>query len=205
MKKFIIGTLILLIAIPFFAFNFVSFLNIVGRLLPVLMIVGGAFGVYYGIKELKQLKDNDDALTMIEPYETQPSKAKEENTGSSQADIQMKPGTIAPEIITEEKSTDTPDEQPAASPPQEAQTDDSSPQQSAEPIVTEEIVTQKATPAETKVPDAQVQFKGNIETLVFHSVACNFASGKNCSMDFANKKEAESQGYKPCKICMAEA
>ena len=200
MKKFIIGTLILLIAIPFFAFNFVSFLNIVGRLLPVLMIVGGAFWVYHGIKEIKQLKDNDDALTMIEPYETQPSKAKEENTGLSQADIQ-----ITPEIITEEKSTDTPDEQPAASPPQEAQIDDSSPQQSAEPIVTEEIVIQKATPAEAKAPDAQVQFKGNIETLVFHSVACNFASGKNCSMDFTNKTEAESQGYKPCKICMAEA
>jgi len=60
--------------------------------------------------------------------------------------------------------------------------------------------------AEDAAPEATaVQFKGNIETLVFHTVDCNFASGKNCSMDFSSKEEAETQGYKPCKICMPDS
>nr|WP_319395096.1 Ada metal-binding domain-containing protein [uncultured Desulfobacter sp.] len=81
-----------------------------------------------------------------------------------------------------------------------------------EPALDEQETKQAPEPAEeaedaaTQAPAAEdVQFKGNIETLVFHTVDCNFASGKNCSMDFASKEEAENQGYKPCKICMPDS
>lgn len=45
------------------------------------------------------------------------------------------------------------------------------------------------------------QFMGNTETLVFHSIACNFAKGKKCTQKFTSKDEALEQGYKPCKVC----
>nr|WP_321404365.1 Ada metal-binding domain-containing protein [uncultured Desulfobacter sp.] len=84
----------------------------------------------------------------------------------------------------------------------------------SEPALNEQDTTPAPEPteeAEDAAPEAQeaatkeVQFKGNIETLVFHTVDCNFASGKNCSMDFTSKEEAETQGYKPCKICMPDS
>ncbi len=45
------------------------------------------------------------------------------------------------------------------------------------------------------------QFMGNTETLVFHSIACNFSKGKKCTKEFTSKDEALEQGYKPCKVC----
>ncbi len=45
------------------------------------------------------------------------------------------------------------------------------------------------------------QFMGNTETLVFHSIACNFSKGKKCTQGFISKDEALNQGYKPCKVC----
>ena len=194
MKKFIIGALVLLIGVPAFSFTFFNFLNFLSGLVPVLMILGGAIAVYLGIEELKQA-DNSD--TEVELPGREPTNIIEENAGNSEEKSEpvldkqdLKP---APEPIekTEEKGTDTPDEQPEppdGQPGSEIQQD-----------------------AESSVPEAEapanksVQFKGNIETLVFHSVTCNFASGKNCSMDFATKEEAEVQGYKPCKICMPDA
>lgn len=155
MKKFITGALILLIAIPGFAFNFFNFLNFLSGLVPVLMIIGGALAVYLGIEELKQ-SDNNDNQAKIESPHTQQEEAQPEKKAGH-------PSTATSQV-------------------------------------TEPPASEEAAPA-----DASVQFKGNIETLVFHSVTCNFASGKNCSMDFTTKEEAEAQGYKPCKICMSEA
>ncbi len=163
-----------------------------------MMILGGAIAVYFGIKELKQSNNSE---TEIEPPERQPTKTIEENAGNSEKESEpvldkqdIKP-TPEPIEKPEEKSTNKPDEQPEP----EIQQDSASPS------------TLTRQPAESLVPEAEapadesVQFKGNIETLVFHSVTCNFASGKNCSMDFTTKEEAEAQGYKPCKICMPDA
>lgn len=49
-------------------------------------------------------------------------------------------------------------------------------------------------------PEAPL-FKGNEETLVFHSIECNFAQGKKCTAEFTTPEQAVDQGYKPCKIC----
>nr|WP_319493516.1 Ada metal-binding domain-containing protein [uncultured Desulfobacter sp.] len=77
----------------------------------------------------------------------------------------------------------------------------------SEPALNEIDTTPAPEPTEEAKEAAaeEVRFKGNIETLVFHTVDCNFASGKNCSMDFTSKEEAETQGYKPCKICMPDS
>jgi hypothetical protein len=45
------------------------------------------------------------------------------------------------------------------------------------------------------------KFLGNTDTYVFHSLSCNFAQGKNCTLQFTDRDEAISQGYKPCKVC----
>nr|WP_320017395.1 Ada metal-binding domain-containing protein [uncultured Desulfobacter sp.] len=187
MKKFIIGALVLLIGVPAFSFTFFNFLNFSAGLIPVFMILGGVIAVYLGIEELKQA-DNSEAE--VELPERQPTNIIEEKNEPvlDKQDIQPAPEPIEK---TEEKGTDTPDEQPESPDGQP----ESEIQQDAEPSVPE---------AEAPANES-VQFKGNIETLVFHSVTCNFASGKNCSMDFTTKEEAEAQGYKPCKICMPDA
>ena len=205
MKKFIIGALVLLIGVPAFSFTFFNFLNFSAGLIPVLMILGGAIAVYLGIEELKQA-DNSEAE--VELPERQPTNIVEENAGNSEEksepvlDKQDIQPASEPIEKTEEKGTNTPDEQPES--PDE-QPESETRQDSASPV------TLSRQPAESLVPETEapvnesVQFKGNIETLVFHSVTCNFASGKNCSMDFTTKEEAEAQGYKPCKICMPDA
>jgi len=48
---------------------------------------------------------------------------------------------------------------------------------------------------------SSTQFKGNAETLVFHSIDCKFSQGKKCTTEFATREEAMEQGYKPCKVC----
>lgn len=198
MKKFITGALILLIAIPGFSFNFFNFLIFVAGLVPVLMIIGGALAVYLGIEELKQ-SDNNDNQAKIESPHTQQEELNQESTGKLEGKTKLIPDTQStkpvPEtpIKIEEKRADK--QQEEAQPEKKAGHPSTATSQVTEPPASEE-----AAPA-----DASVQFKGNIETLVFHSVTCNFASGKNCSMDFTTKEEAEAQGYKPCKICMSEA
>jgi len=198
MKKFIIGALVLLIGVPGFSFNFFNFLNFLAGLIPVLMIVGGAIAVYLGIEELKQ---SDNSETEVEPSEIKPAEIIEKNTEKSDNESErildkqeIKPAP-EPTEKTVETNTDETDEQ-------------------AEPEIeqaSESPATLTQQPAESLAPEAEapaderVQFKGNIETLVFHSVTCNFASGKNCSMNFTTKEEAEAQGYKPCKICIPDA
>ncbi|PIE61983.1 MAG: hypothetical protein CSA29_00475 [Desulfobacterales bacterium] len=49
-------------------------------------------------------------------------------------------------------------------------------------------------------PD-EIQFKGNTETLVFHSSNCKFAHGKKCTAEFASRDNAIEKGYTPCKVC----
>ncbi|NDY71586.1 hypothetical protein DO021_08175 [Desulfobacter hydrogenophilus] len=197
MKKFIIGALVLLIGVPGFSFTFSNFLNFLSGLIPVLMILGGAIAVYLGIEELKQ---SDDSETTVEP-EDQPIERIEKNAENPEKEkdpvLDMQEIKPVPEPIekTEEKITDKPEEQPEAETQQESASPSTLPQQPTESL----------TPEAEEPAVESVQFKGNIETLVFHTVECNFASGKNCSMDFTTKEEAEAQGYKPCKVCMPDA
>ncbi|HKL83709.1 MAG TPA: Ada metal-binding domain-containing protein [Desulfobacter sp.] len=195
MKKFIIGALVLLIGVPGFSFNFFNFLNFLAGLIPVLMILGGAIAVYLGIEELKQ---SDNSETEVEPSEIKPAEIIEKNTEKSDNESEriLDKQEIKPEPEPTEKTVET-------------NTDEQ-----AEPEIeqaSESPATLTQQPAESLAPEAEapaderVQFKGNIETLVFHSVTCNFASGKNCSMDFTTKEEAQAQGYKPCKICIPDA
>ncbi|MGD9826782.1 hypothetical protein [Desulfobacter sp.] len=197
MKKFITGALLLLIGISGFSFNFMNFLNFAAGLVPVLMVIGGALAVYLGIEELKQ-SDNSGNQAKAEPPQTQQEELNKETTGKSENQTKPVPDTQstdpAPEtpIKTEEKSAD---KQQDAQPEEKA----------SPPPISSSQVTETPAPEEVLAAGARVQFKGNIETLVFHSVACNFASGKNCSMEFTTKEEADAQGYKPCKICMSDA
>lgn len=197
MKKFIIGALLLLIGISGFSFNFINFLNVAAGLVPVFMVIGGALAVYLGIEELKQ-SDNCDNQSKMESPHTQQEEIDKETTGKSKGQTKPVPDTQstepAPEtqIKIEEKSTDK---------QQEAQPEE----KASPPSITSSQVIEPPAPEEAAPTGASVQFKGNIETLVFHSIACNFASGKNCSMEFTTKEEADAQGYKPCKICMPDA
>lgn len=203
MKKFIIGALVLLIGVPGFSFNFFNFLNFLAGLIPVLMIVGGAIAVYLGIEELKQ---SDNSETEVEPAEIKPAEIIEKTTEKSdngrepvldKQDINPAP---EPTEKTEETNTDETNEQPEPEIQQASESPATLTQQPAESLAPEAEAPEVEAPA-----DERVQFKGNIETLVFHSVTCNFASGKNCSMDFTTKEEAQAQGYKPCKICIPDA
>jgi len=197
MKKFIIGALVLLIGVPGFSFTFSNFLNFLAGLIPVLMILGGAIAVYLGIEERKQ---SDDSETTVEP-EGQPAERIEKNAENPEKENEPVLDTpeikLIPEPIekTEEEITDKPDEQPEPETQQESASPSTLPRQPAESL----------TPEAEEPAAESVQFKGNIETLVFHTVECNFASGKNCSMDFTTKEGAEAQGYKPCKVCMPDA
>lgn len=194
MKKFIIGALVLLIGIPVFSFTFFNLLNFLTGMVPVLMILGGAIAIYLGIEELKQA---DTKETEVEPPEAQPKAEIKENAEKSEAVLDRQDIKPVPEPVakTEQTSTNTADEVPEPETPQNTECPSTLPGEPDESLA-----------AEAEAPaDQSVQFKGNIETLVFHNVACNFASGKNCSMDFTTKEEAESQGYKPCKICMVDA
>lgn len=198
MKKFIIGALVLLVGVPGFAFTFSNFLNFLTGVIPVLMILGGAIALYLGIEESKQ---SDDSETTVEP---------EIELGAERI---AKYAEKSKEV--REPALDEQDIKPAPEPTQEAEdaaTDESETQATPE---TQDDPADPSAPAEQPgdalTPEGQepavkaVQFKGNIETLVFHTVDCNFASGKNCSMDFASKEEAETQGYKPCKVCMPDS
>ncbi|WP_321491677.1 Ada metal-binding domain-containing protein [uncultured Desulfobacter sp.] len=187
MKKFIIGALVLLIGIPGFSFNLSHFLNFVAGVVPVLMILGGSLAVYLGIEELKQ-SDNSENQTEIEPSDTHKELPYKDSTEKSEDKIEPTPDT---QIEPEGESSDKQEE---AQPEEKAVSSSMADSQATEPPEPEEAAPEVVT----------IQFKGNIETLVFHSVTCNFASGKNCSMEFTTKEEAEAQGYKPCKICMPD-
>ncbi|MGM0656506.1 MAG: Ada metal-binding domain-containing protein [Thermodesulfobacteriota bacterium] len=203
MKKFIIGALVLLIGVPGFSFNFFNFLNFLAGLIPVLMILGGAIAVYLGIEELKQ---SDNSETEVEPAEIKPAEIIEKTTEKSDneseriLDKQDINPAQEPTEKTEETNTDETNEQPEPEIQQASESPATLTQQPAESLAPEAETPEAEAPA-----DERVQFKGNIETLVFHSVTCNFASGKNCSMNFTTKEEAEAQGYKPCKICIPDA
>ncbi|EIM63464.1 Ada metal-binding domain-containing protein [Desulfobacter postgatei] len=199
MKKFIIGALLLLVGISGFSFNFFDFLTFAAGLVPILMIIGGSLAVYLGIEELKQ-SDNNDTETKIKSAHTQEDELNKESTGEPKSKTKPVPDTQSTkpaqeiEIKIEENHADKQQEQ------DEQAKEKTPPLPTASSQVTEPPAPEEAGPA-----SASVQFKGNIETLVFHSVACNFANGKNCSMNFTTKEEAETQGYKPCKICMPDA
>ncbi len=57
-------------------------------------------------------------------------------------------------------------------------------------------------PAEPEIPKTSaIGVVGNTDTHVFHSMTCNFAQGKKCTVQFADREEAIAQEFKPCKVC----
>ena len=51
---------------------------------------------------------------------------------------------------------------------------------------------------------ATTQVYGNTKSLVFHRADCKSFSAITCASLFTSPSEAESAGYKPCKICHPE-
>ncbi|HCY87311.1 MAG TPA: hypothetical protein DHV36_19415 [Desulfobacteraceae bacterium] len=69
--------------------------------------------------------------------------------------------------------------------------------EATEPDTTEAASSKEDAP----VSDGETAFKGNPETMVFHSITCNFATGKKCTEEFTTRDAAVKLGYKPCKVC----
>ena len=76
----------------------------------------------------------------------------------------------------------------------------------AEPSVTyledePEAVQPQTEATEAPAMDEAPAFKGNPDTMVFHKITCNFATGKKCTEEFTTREAAVELGYKPCKVC----
>ena len=63
-----------------------------------------------------------------------------------------------------------------------------------DPLAPEPSEQDMSTPASTG-------YAGNTDTHVFHSITCNFAKGKKCTVEFTDRDDAIAQGFKSCKIC----
>lgn len=72
--------------------------------------------------------------------------------------------------------------------------------QKSEPAAETKILADPAEAPASK-PPAKTGFVGNTDTMVFHSLSCNFAGGKKCTAKFTDRDEAVAAGYKPCKVC----
>ena len=46
-------------------------------------------------------------------------------------------------------------------------------------------------------------FSGNAKTRIFHVSGCRYFNCKACTVRFKSAEEARSNGYKPCKRCLA--
>ena len=55
--------------------------------------------------------------------------------------------------------------------------------------------------AEGKASANETVYHGNIKTKVYHAFGCRYYDCGNCTVTFKTKGEAESAGYRPCKIC----
>ncbi|MCG8616370.1 MAG: hypothetical protein MI802_09155 [Desulfobacterales bacterium] len=64
-----------------------------------------------------------------------------------------------------------------------------------------EAVQPQTEATEAPAMDEAPAFKGNPDTMVFHKITCNFATGKKCTEEFTTREAAVELGYKPCKVC----
>ena len=62
------------------------------------------------------------------------------------------------------------------------------------------LLTVPAFPAQTA---ATSSYSGNAKTRVFHVSGCRYFNCKACTVRFKSAEEARSNGYKPCKRCLA--
>ena len=185
MKKLVIGILVLLVGVPGFSLRFFDFFNLAAGVIPAGLIIGGLFAVYLGIGEVRQPKD--------ETAETEPDLPPEAPTAKD-FKTQFLAGGV-PQVYKTDKAPTS-----AKSSPNVTSTKTDADKKLADtPSKNIPAASESSQASEKRAPE--ILFKGNVETLVYHKVECNFATGKNCSMGFATQKEAESQGYKPCKIC----
>ncbi len=196
MKKLIIGILVLLVGVPGFSLKFFHLVNLVAGLIPAGLIIGGLFAVYLGIGELRQPNDKK--------ADSKPDLLPEPPTAEAFKAQFLAGGSPIPQI----DKTDSPESAPKISPKSKPAKTESE-KQAIVAVTPQKPSKNPADPnpsqkqEDTALSTREIQFKGNVETLVYHRVECNFATGKNCSMEFATKEEAESQGYKPCKICQS--
>ena len=56
---------------------------------------------------------------------------------------------------------------------------------------------------EAAVPAHTSSYSGNAKTRVFHVSGCRYFNCKACTVRFKSAEEARSNGYKPCKRCLA--
>ena len=52
---------------------------------------------------------------------------------------------------------------------------------------------------------ATSSYSGNAKTRIFHVSGCRYFNCKACTVRFKSAEEARSNGYKPCKRCLARA
>ena len=50
---------------------------------------------------------------------------------------------------------------------------------------------------------ATSSYSGNAKTRIFHVSGCRYFNCKACTVRFKSAEEARSNGYKPCKRCLA--
>ena len=48
---------------------------------------------------------------------------------------------------------------------------------------------------------ASSPFSGNVKSKIFHKTSCRYYDCKQCVKYFDTRKEAISNGYRPCKVC----
>ena len=51
---------------------------------------------------------------------------------------------------------------------------------------------------------ATSSYSGNAKTRIFHVSGCRYFNCKACTVRFKSAEEARSNGYKPCKRCLAD-
>ena len=189
MKKLVIGILVLLVGVPGFSLRFFDFFNLAAGVIPAGLIIAGLFAVYLGIGELRQPKD--------ETAETEPDLPPEAPTAED-FKTQFLAGGV-PQVYKTDKASTSAKSSPNVTSTKTNPDKKDADKKSVDTPSNAAAASESSQASEKRAPE--ILFKGNVETLVYHKIECNFATGKNCSMDFATKEEAESQGYKPCKIC----
>jgi len=103
--------------------------------------------------------------------------------------------------VQEKKKDPSPEPGPQKIEPPATTDTDTPPVQEEETQVPEVPDPTESIEPEKSVQPAPTLFKGNAETLVFHSIDCKFSQGKKCTAEFTTREEAVEQGYKPCKVC----
>ncbi|MDD9305151.1 MAG: hypothetical protein HUK40_23600 [Desulfobacter sp.] len=173
MKKLVFGFLAIIIGLPGFSLLFSNFIGVVTGGLPIVLILGGGLAFYLGFEEIRAEKKDTESPVTEDLQKNKETSPLEQDLASTA------PRADAPNDETMPKSD--PD--------------------SADDI-NETTKPASNTQNEKSLPQENLpSFMGNIDTLVFHSLECNFSQGKKCTAAFATREDALSQGYKPCKVC----